>query len=79
MNNALFAVVGLVLGFVAGWFVFAPAEVAEVEAEKPAVEAPVIPAEPEAAAPAAETPAAEVALPPQETVEPAPAEPKAAQ
>lgn len=75
MNNALYAVGGFVLGFLVSWYVFAPAAVV-VEAEKPAVEAPVIPAEPEAAAPAEPE---VVPMPPQETVEPVPVEQKAAQ
>lgn len=73
MDKAIFAVVGFVIGLVAGWLVFSPAEVKEeVKLEETA---PVTPAEPEAAAPAEPE---VVPLPPQETVEPAPVEEKAA-
>lgn len=74
MDNYLFALGGLLIGLVVGWFVFSPATVKEeVTIEEPA---PVTPAEPEAAAPAEPE---VVPMPPQETVEPAPVEaPKAA-
>lgn len=73
MDKFVFAIVGLVLGFGLGWFAFSPAAVKEeVKVEETA---PVIPAEPEAAAPAEPE---VVPMPPQETVEPAPAEQKAA-
>lgn len=62
MDKFVFAIVGLVLGFGLGWFAFSPATVKEeVKVEEPA---PVTPAEPEVEV---------VPLPPQETVEPAPA------
>lgn len=73
MDKAIFAVVGFVIGLVAGWLVFSPAEVKEeVKLEETA---PVTPAEPEAAAPAEPE---VVPMPPQEVVEPAPVEEKAA-
>lgn len=62
MDNYLFALGGLLIGLVVGWYVFSPATVKEeVTIEEPA---PVTPAEPEVEV---------VPLPPQETVEPAPA------
>jgi hypothetical protein len=75
MDKAIFAVVGFVVGLVAGWLVFSPAAVKEeVKLEETA---PVSPAEPEVPAPVVESEV--VPMPPQETVEPAPAEaPKAA-
>lgn len=74
MDKAIFAVVGFVIGLVAGWLVFSPAEVKEeVKLEETA---PVTPAEPEAPAPVVESEV--VPMPPQETVEPAPVEEKAA-
>jgi len=74
MDKFVFALIGLVLGFALGWFTFASSKVTEeVKVEETA---PVIPAEPEAEV---VTPVEEVPLPPQETVEPAPAVEKAAE
>jgi len=78
-NYIISLVVGFALGFAVSWYVFSPTKVEESAAEAPAVEvAPVVPAD--APAPAAEK-SEVVPLPPQETVDsaPAPAEaPKAA-
>lgn len=69
MEKFVFAILGIVVGFVLGWFVFSASPVVE-EPVKTEDVAPATPVESEVTLPEASTPVEVVPMPPQEVVEP---------